>query len=109
AMLRGAAKNHADVTVVVDPADYAPLLAELDATNGATRRPFRAQLAAKAFAHTACYDALVADWLGRRNGVEPMPPQLGLGLSRIATLRYGENPHQRAAFYRGAQAAPDSI
>src|SRR5690606_32750344 len=60
AMLRGAAKNHADVTVVVDPADYAALLAELDATHGATRQPFRAQLAAKAFAHTACYDALVA-------------------------------------------------
>src|SRR5690606_20203870 len=60
-------------------------------------------------AHTACYDALVADWLGRQNGVEAFPPQLGVGLSRIATLRYGENPHQRAAFYRNAQAAPDSI
>ena len=109
AMLRGAAKNHADVTVVVDPADYAALLEELQAQGGATRQAFRARLAAKAFAHTACYDALVSDWLGRQNGVEPFPPQLGVGLTRTATLRYGENPHQRAAFYRNAQPNPDTI
>jgi phosphoribosylaminoimidazolecarboxamide formyltransferase/IMP cyclohydrolase len=111
AMLRGAAKNHADVTVVVDPADYAALLAELEARNGATSLAFRSQLAARAFAHTAGYDALVADWLARQHAVatDPFPPQLGLGLRRIATLRYGENPHQRAAFYRNPQAAADSI
>src|SRR5690606_32438432 len=108
-MLRGAAKNHADVTVVVDPADYPALLEELQAQDGATRQAFRARLAAKAFAHTACYDALVSDWLGRQNGLEPFPPQLGVGLTRTATLRYGENPHQRAAFYRNAQPAPDTI
>ena len=111
AMLRGAAKNHADVTVVVDPADYQGLLAELDAGSGATRFEFRARLAAKAFAHTATYDALVADYLSRAHPIpaDPFPVNLGLGLTRIAALRYGENPHQRAAFYRAAGAPPDSI
>jgi phosphoribosylaminoimidazolecarboxamide formyltransferase/IMP cyclohydrolase len=111
AMLRGAAKNHADVAVVVDPADYAALLAELAARDGATSLALRSRLAAKAFAHTAAYDALVADWLGRQHTVaeDPFPAQLTLGFRRIATLRYGENPHQRAAFYREAQAGADSI
>jgi phosphoribosylaminoimidazolecarboxamide formyltransferase / IMP cyclohydrolase len=111
AMLRGAAKNHADVTVVVDPGDYATLEAELAAQDGATSLAFRARLAAKAFAHTASYDSLVADWLGRQQNVtaDPFPAQLGVGLTRIAALRYGENPHQRAAFYRGSHVAPDSI
>ena len=111
AMLRGAAKNHADVTVVVDPADYPALLAELNANGGATRFDFRARLAAKAFAHTATYDALVADYLARAHplGADPFPVNLGLGLTRIAALRYGENPHQRAAFYRVPGAPPDSI
>ncbi|MEO6186628.1 MAG: bifunctional phosphoribosylaminoimidazolecarboxamide formyltransferase/IMP cyclohydrolase, partial [Steroidobacteraceae bacterium] len=111
AMLRGAAKNHNDVTVVVDPADYDELVAELAQCNGATRFAFRARLAAKTFAHTASYDSLVADYLARQHGaaIEPFPPQLGLGLTRIANLRYGENPHQRAAFYRSPGAAVDSI
>jgi phosphoribosylaminoimidazolecarboxamide formyltransferase / IMP cyclohydrolase len=110
AMLRGAAKNHADVAVVVDPADYAELLATLVANDGATSFALRARLAAKAFAHTAAYDALVADYLARQHEVaDPFPPQLGIALTRIATLRYGENPHQRAAFYRTPGAAPDSI
>jgi phosphoribosylaminoimidazolecarboxamide formyltransferase/IMP cyclohydrolase len=111
AMLRGAAKNHAGVTVVVDPADYGPLLDELTAGHGATRFAFRARLAAKAFAHTASYDSLVADYLARQHAAasDPFPAELGIGLTRIAALRYGENPHQRAAFYRNAGAAPDSI
>jgi phosphoribosylaminoimidazolecarboxamide formyltransferase / IMP cyclohydrolase len=111
AMLRGAAKNHADVAVVVDPADYTELLTALDANQGATRFEFRARLAAKAFAHTAAYDSLVADYLARQHSVasEPFPAQLGIGLARLALLRYGENPHQRAAFYRSAGAATDSI
>jgi phosphoribosylaminoimidazolecarboxamide formyltransferase/IMP cyclohydrolase len=111
AMLRGAAKNHADVTVIVDPADYAELLTTLDAGNGATRFEFRARLAAKAFAHTAVYDSLVADYLARQHtaAIDPFPAQLGVGLTRIANLRYGENPHQRAAFYRTFSAASDSI
>ncbi|MEO8315289.1 MAG: bifunctional phosphoribosylaminoimidazolecarboxamide formyltransferase/IMP cyclohydrolase [Pseudomonadota bacterium] len=101
AMLRGAAKNHADVTVVVDPADYAELLSALQQGNGATSFALRARLAAKAFAHTASYDSLVADYLAREYGTntEPFPAQLGIGFTRIALLRYGENPHQRAAFY----------
>jgi len=111
AMLRGAAKNHADVTVVVDPADYATLLEELAAAGGATRFAFRARLAAKVFAHTASYDALVADYLARQHAVadDAFPAQMGIGLTRIATLRYGENPHQRAAFYRNPGAASDNI
>jgi phosphoribosylaminoimidazolecarboxamide formyltransferase / IMP cyclohydrolase len=107
AMLRGAAKNHADVTVVVDPADYTELLAALRQGNGATSFALRARLAAKAYAHTASYDSLVADYLAREYGGEadPFPAQLGIGLSRIAMLRYGENPHQRAAFYRRTGSA----
>ncbi|MFO1504194.1 MAG: bifunctional phosphoribosylaminoimidazolecarboxamide formyltransferase/IMP cyclohydrolase [Steroidobacteraceae bacterium] len=111
AMLRGAAKNHADVTVVVDPHDYAGLLDEMQGNAGATRFAFRARLAAKAFAHTACYDSLVADYLARQHATaaDAFPAELPVGLTRIATLRYGENPHQAAAFYRGPHAAPDSI
>jgi len=110
AMLRGAAKNHADVTVVVDPSDYDGLLQELAAHRGATRFAFRARLAAKAFAHTAGYDSLVADYLARQGeSNSSFPSELGISLSRIALLRYGENPHQQAAFYRVAGAATDSI
>jgi phosphoribosylaminoimidazolecarboxamide formyltransferase / IMP cyclohydrolase len=112
AMLRGAAKNHADVAVVVDPADYGELLAQLGAGEGSTEFRFRAHLAAKAFAHTATYDALVADYLARAQAApatEAFPAQLALAFSRIADLRYGENPHQRAAFYGAPGAAPDSI
>jgi phosphoribosylaminoimidazolecarboxamide formyltransferase / IMP cyclohydrolase len=111
AMLRGAAKNHADVTVVVDPADYAALLTALDVGNGGTSFTLRAQLASKAFAHTAHYDSLVADYLARehtRDGAE-FPAQLTVGLTRLATLRYGENPHQRAAMYRHADARADTV
>jgi phosphoribosylaminoimidazolecarboxamide formyltransferase / IMP cyclohydrolase len=111
AMLRGAAKNHADVTVVVDPGDYTALLAALQQGDGATTFPLRARLAAKAFAHTAGYDSLVADYLARQHAAvtDPFPAELGIGLSRIAKLRYGENPHQQAAFYRSPGAASDSI
>jgi phosphoribosylaminoimidazolecarboxamide formyltransferase / IMP cyclohydrolase len=111
AMLRGAAKNHADVTVVVSPADYAQLLDEMSTHAGATSFAFRARLAAKAFSHTACYDSLVADYLARQHaaGADAFPSELPLGLTRIVTLRYGENPHQGAAFYRRPQAAADSI
>jgi phosphoribosylaminoimidazolecarboxamide formyltransferase / IMP cyclohydrolase len=105
AMLRGAAKNHAAVAVLVDPADYAALLAELDASGG-TSFALRARLAAKAFAHTAAYDAMVADYLQRQQGTaEAFPPTLTLTLQRIGALRYGENPHQRGAFYRNPRAA----
>jgi phosphoribosylaminoimidazolecarboxamide formyltransferase/IMP cyclohydrolase len=101
AMLRAGAKNHADVTVVVDPADYAAVLAELD-TTGETSIDTRSRLAAKAFAHTAAYDTTVANYLMQQEQlpVERFPPRLPLVFDLIGELRYGENPHQRAAFYR---------
>ena len=108
AMVRAAAKNHRDVTVLVDPADYASVLAEIDA-GGATSIDTRSRLAAKAFAHTAAYDTMVASYLlGQQQiPIERFPEQLPLMLSKAQDLRYGENPHQRAAFYRtlGARGA----
>jgi phosphoribosylaminoimidazolecarboxamide formyltransferase/IMP cyclohydrolase len=109
AMLRAAAKNHAAVLVVVDPADYDPLLAELDAHGGGSEFASRARLAAKAFAHTAGYDTMVAAYLAARHPDAPaqFPATLPLSYQKVQDLRYGENPHQRAAFYRdlGARGA----
>ncbi|MCT4783466.1 MULTISPECIES: bifunctional phosphoribosylaminoimidazolecarboxamide formyltransferase/IMP cyclohydrolase [Exiguobacterium] len=96
-MLRSAAKNHASVTVVVDPADY-PVVAE-EVTNGGTSFETRQRLATKAFRHTAAYDALIADYLGRQIG-EAFPEQLTVTYEKVQDLRYGENPHQQAAFYK---------
>ncbi len=106
AMLRAAAKNHADVLVVVDPADYGALLTELDAHQGGSELATRARLAAKAFAHTAAYDTMVAAYLaGRQAGAAaPFPATLPLVYRKLTDLRYGENPHQRAAFYRESAA-----
>ncbi|MDE2251373.1 MAG: bifunctional phosphoribosylaminoimidazolecarboxamide formyltransferase/IMP cyclohydrolase [Gammaproteobacteria bacterium] len=108
AMLRAAAKNHADVTVVVDPADYATVLAELEAS-GDTSIDTRSRLAAKAYAHTAAYDTCVSDYLLRAQQlpIERFPDNLPLVFGKALDLRYGENPHQRAAFYRlpGARGA----
>ncbi len=108
AMLRGAAKNHARVAVLVDPADYPGVLAELRA--GRVTEATRRRLAAKAFGHTAQYDALVAGWLRREQGDAAFPDLLAPGFSKRQDLRYGENPHQAAAFYadplaRGASLA----
>ncbi|MFZ9709593.1 MAG: bifunctional phosphoribosylaminoimidazolecarboxamide formyltransferase/IMP cyclohydrolase [Steroidobacteraceae bacterium] len=102
AMVRAAAKNHDAVTVVVDPADYATVLAELDTENGRTTPALRARLAAKAFAHTARYDTMVANYLQARHPTpgEAFPQSLPLVFERMQSLRYGENPHQQAAFYR---------
>jgi phosphoribosylaminoimidazolecarboxamide formyltransferase/IMP cyclohydrolase len=110
AMLRAGAKNHADVTVVVDPDDYAGVLDEIDAA-GETSIDTRARLAAKAFAHTARYDALIAEFLQRREprGEESFPDQLTLWYDKQQELRYGENPHQRAAFYRSPRAHGASV
>jgi len=110
AMLRAAAKNHADVTVVVDPADYATILAELEAS-GMTSIDTRSRLAAKAFAHTAGYDTTVSDYLLRKQQlpIERFPERLPLVFDRIQELRYGENPHQRAAFYRSPGARGGSV
>ncbi len=110
ALLRAAAKNHADVTVVVDPDDYDRVLGEIDAA-GETSIDTRAWLAAKAFAYTARYDALIADYLQQRESDEnrEFPEQLILSCARQQDLRYGENPHQRAAFYRLPGAGGASV
>jgi len=106
AMLRAAAKNHAHVAVVVDPADYATLIEALR-NEGGTSLALRRRLAAKAYAHTARYDGLIADWLGAQienaRG-EPFAPTLHLALRRARSLRYGENPHQAGALYLEAGA-----
>jgi phosphoribosylaminoimidazolecarboxamide formyltransferase / IMP cyclohydrolase len=109
AMLRAAAKNHESVLVVVDPADYALVLKELDTHRGASDAATRARLAAKAFAHTARYDTMVAAYLAAREPQAPMPASLQLAFDKVQDLRYGENPHQRAAFYRDPAASGASI
>ena len=99
-MVRSAAKNHADVTVVVDPDDYAAIIAEL-AVSGAVSAATNRRLAEKAFALTARYDGAIADYLATR-GEAPFAPSARLVGTKAQDLRYGENPHQRAAFYRDA-------
>jgi phosphoribosylaminoimidazolecarboxamide formyltransferase / IMP cyclohydrolase len=108
AMIRAAAKNHGSVAVVVDPADYGAVIAEMQANSAAGGRGaiggvLRARLAVKAFAHTAAYDAAIAGWLAAEGG-EPFPEHLALVATRVHTLRYGENPHQGAAVYRAGAA-----
>ncbi len=107
AMLRAAAKNHERVTVLVDPADYAGALAELRA--GTVTEATRRRLAAKAFGHPAQYDAIVAGWLRRRQGDDSFPELLAAGFRKRQGLRYGENPHQAAAFYGDPLAAGASV
>lgn len=100
AMLRAAAKNYAHVAVLTDPSDYATLLAELMQTQGTTLA-LRQRLAAKGYAHTARYDSLIANHLGLQfdETDTAFPPSLHLAYQRHSSLRYGENPHQRAALY----------
>ncbi|MSP67534.1 MAG: bifunctional phosphoribosylaminoimidazolecarboxamide formyltransferase/IMP cyclohydrolase [Alphaproteobacteria bacterium] len=105
AMIRSAAKNHDAVAVVVEPGDYALLIAELDANAGATGILLRRRLAATAFARTAAYDAAIAGWF-QAAGQDPFPARLSLAGERRQTLRYGENPHQSAAFYATAASRP---
>ena len=103
AMIRSASKNHNDVAVLVDPADYADIAAQLDANGGALSQETRYALATKAFQHTASYDQEIARYLtGRVASPEEdaMPQSLPLHLEKAAGLRYGENPHQHAALYR---------
>ena len=105
AMLRAAAKNQDHVTVVVDPIDYAEVLQMLGERRH-IQMALRRRLAAKAFAHTARYDGLIANWLGSHlspDHAERFPPQLQLSVVRRAELRYGENPHQSAALYLESQ------
>jgi phosphoribosylaminoimidazolecarboxamide formyltransferase/IMP cyclohydrolase len=105
AMIRSAAKNHTGVLVVVNPSDYVPLLEEMEANGGTVALTTRRRLAAKAFAHTGRYDAYISQWLRLRFAVEEendqpdFPAELALGFQKAQDCRYGENPHQRAAFY----------
>ncbi|TFI59503.1 bifunctional phosphoribosylaminoimidazolecarboxamide formyltransferase/IMP cyclohydrolase [Sphingomonas parva] len=98
-MVRSAAKNHAYVAIVTDPGDYAELTRALDETEGATSLDFRKYLAAKAFAATAAYDAMIAQWFAFGDQGQMFPETLPLTLRRGEALRYGENPHQKAALY----------
>jgi phosphoribosylaminoimidazolecarboxamide formyltransferase/IMP cyclohydrolase len=111
AMLRAAAKNHESVAVAVDPADYPLLVAELAEHSGSTTLATRSRLAAKAFAHTARYDAMVASYLSAHHSVESerFPTTLPLVFDKNQELRYGENPHQLAAFYREPAARGASV
>jgi phosphoribosylaminoimidazolecarboxamide formyltransferase / IMP cyclohydrolase len=105
AMIRAAAKNHDDVAVVVEPEDYQAVLDELAAHKGATTLALRRRLAAKAYARTAAYDAAISNWFA---GVlkDDAPDFRALGGRLIQPLRYGENPHQTAAFYRTPDRRP---
>ncbi|MET0377599.1 MAG: bifunctional phosphoribosylaminoimidazolecarboxamide formyltransferase/IMP cyclohydrolase, partial [Spongiibacteraceae bacterium] len=100
-MVRAAAKNHPFVNIVVNASDYSAILDELKANNGATKYATRFDLAIKAYEHTAAYDGAIADYFGRRvpGGSEQFPRTLNLQLNKTQEMRYGENPHQLAAFY----------
>jgi len=100
-MLRAAAKNHADVTVLVDAADYSRILQEMDDNGGAVTADTRFDLAVKTFEHTAAYDGAIANYLGTRLDGEPgcFPRTINMQFRQVQTMRYGENPHQKAAFF----------
>ncbi|MEC0179899.1 bifunctional phosphoribosylaminoimidazolecarboxamide formyltransferase/IMP cyclohydrolase [Paenibacillus peoriae] len=106
-MLRSAAKNHAFVSVVVDADDYSTVLEEIR-KDGDTELNTRKRLAAKVFRHTAAYDALISDYLSNVTG-EPLPERYTVTYEKIQDLRYGENPHQQAAFYRQPLAAKGTL
>src|SRR5690606_18164107 len=110
-MIRSAAKNHARVTVVVDPADYDEVCASLDAPDGPSDS-LRARLAAKAFSHTAAYDGAIAGYLTSRKddgSRDEYPGTLTFTLEKAYGLRYGENPHQTGAFYVDRTARAGSL
>jgi len=106
AMLRAAAKNHARVTVVCSPEDYARVIECLPAAPGPDAR---LALATDAFAHTANYDGQVSQWLAGRGSQEYLPPKLNIALDRVQILRYGENPHQPAGLYTERGASPSGL
>jgi phosphoribosylaminoimidazolecarboxamide formyltransferase/IMP cyclohydrolase len=112
ALVRAAAKNYAGVGVVVDPVDYAPLLEELNANAGRLSDETRFRLAQKAFSHTAAYDGAISNYLSARNvagAPRPFPDRFNWQGTKLQDLRYGENPHQQAAFYRDETPAAGTI
>ncbi len=111
AMIRAAAKNYGSVAVVVDPSDYALVLEEIRA-DGGVNAPTRFALAKKVFAHTAAYDGAIANYLfslDDHNARKPYPDVLNLQFTKLQDLRYGENPHQSAAFYRDQRPVDGSL
>jgi len=111
-MVRAAAKNWQHVTVVTDPADYPALIAEMESASGAISVETRFRLARKAFSHTAAYDGAISNYLtatdilGKRSG---FPDQFNSSFVKVQDLRYGENPHQQAAFYRDLKPVPGAL
>lgn len=108
-MIRGAAKNHNDVAIVVDPADYEKVLAELKANGAELRHETRFRLALKSFEHTARYDTMIAAYLSKVIDAGNFPETLNLQFHRLQSMRYGENPHQNAAFYAEKNPPAGSI
>ncbi|SEP39560.1 bifunctional phosphoribosylaminoimidazolecarboxamide formyltransferase/IMP cyclohydrolase [Nitrosovibrio sp. Nv6] len=112
-MVRAAAKNYKSVAVITDPDDYAALLAEMKSGEGAVAQDFRFRLARKAFSHTAAYDSAIGNYLTSMEGDsgerQAFPERLNLNFSIAQHLRYGENPHQQAVFYRDLAPAPGSL
>ena len=112
-MVRAAAKNYKSVAVVTDPEDYSALLTEMKSASGGVRQEFRFRLACKAFSHTAAYDSAISNYLTSMDGEsgerQNFPERLNLNFSIAQHLRYGENPHQQAAFYRDQAPAPGSL
>lgn len=108
-MLRAAAKNWQGVTVVVDAADYAVVIAEMKKNDGQVTQKTKFTLAAKVFNHTAAYDALIADYLAPIAGLPEYPEKLTLTYEKAQDMRYGENPHQSAVFYREIGYRPGTL
>ena len=112
AMVRAAAKNWRHVTIVTDPADYSALISEMQSAQGAISVETRFRLARKAFSHTAAYDGAISNYLtatdinGARNA---FPEQINMSFAKVQDLRYGENPHQLAAFYRDLKPVPGAL
>jgi len=111
-MVRAAAKNHAHVAIVTDPADYGDVLAEMQTNHGALSDVTRFDLAKKAFSHTAAYDSTISNYLTAidADGVKStFPAQINFNFAKVQDMRYGENPHQQAAFYRDLISVPGGI
>ena len=111
-MVRAAAKNHLHVTIVTDPEDYSSLLAEMQTNGGAVSDATRFDLAKKAFSHTAAYDSAISNYLTavKSDGTkDAFPAQINFNFAKVQDMRYGENPHQNAAFYRELATVPGSI
>jgi phosphoribosylaminoimidazolecarboxamide formyltransferase/IMP cyclohydrolase len=111
-MVRSAAKNHAHVAIVTDPADYADVLAEMQTNKCAVSDATRFDLAKKAFSHTAAYDSMISNYLTAINSdgsKQDFPAQINFNFAKVQDMRYGENPHQKAAFYRDLITVPGGI